>query len=108
MLVAPANMAPYGQISAYIEGEEDFDTYTKEWRISSLLMMLKKKKTIAIFLTVIGPKVYKLLAYLILPKEPENYSFEEVVKSLANQHKAERNPIYKRFVFYRCNQNTGE
>ena len=101
-------MAPYGQISAYIEGEEDFDTYTKRVKNFFIANGVEKEKKLAIFLTVIGPKVYKLLASLILPKEPENCSFEEVVKCLANHYKAERNPIYERFVFYRCNQNMGE
>ena len=69
---------------------------------------VERGKRLAIFLTVIGPKVYKLLTSITLPKEPKNYSFEEVVKILANHCKAERNPIYERFVFYRCNQNMGE
>ena len=96
-------MALYGQISAYIEGEEDFDTYTKRVKNFFTANGVDEGKKLAIFLNVIGPKAYKLLASLILPKEPENCSFEEVVKSLANHYKAERIPIDERFVFYRCN-----
>ena len=50
-------MAPYGLISSYIEGEQDFDTYTKKVKNYFTAKGVEVGKRLAILLTNIGPNV---------------------------------------------------
>ena len=44
----------------------------------------------------------------MLPKKPEDVTFEEITKALQGHYKSKTNPVYERFVFYKCNQKSGE
>ena len=54
----------------------------------------------AIFLSVIGPKVYKLLSSLMAPAVPGDKAFDELVGVLKNHYNPRPSEIVQRFKFH--------
>ena len=53
----------------------------------------------AIFLSVIGPKICKLLSSLVAPSKPEEKTYDELVVALTEHHSPALSEIVQRFKF---------
>ena len=61
-----------------------------------------------LLLALIGAPMYKLLANLVVPTEPGDLSYKEVVDKLDAHFKPKPVLIVERFRFYKRNQESGE
>ena len=59
------------------------------------------------FLSVIGGKTYDLLRNLLLPTDPKDKSFDELVEALKGHFKPKPLVIVERFHFHKRNQAAG-
>ena len=76
-------MALFGQLGEFIEGQEEWQQYAE--RMGHFLAVngvTTEERKHSIFLSVIGPKTYKLLCSLVSPNKPGDESFAELVQAL--------------------------
>ena len=72
-------MSNFGNIGEFRAEEEQFSSYTERIEAYFIANDIKEEaKKKSIFITSIGPKTYKLLRDLVLPKKPMH---ESLVKS---------------------------
>ena len=62
----------------------------------------------SIFLSVIGPKTYKLLCSLVSPNKPGDKSFAELVQALKSHYNPEPSEIVERYKFHTRFRKPGE
>ena len=75
-----------GQLGEFVEGQEEWQQYTE--RMGHFLAangVTTEERKRSIFLSVIGPKIYKLLCSLASPNKPGDKSFASAEKSLQPQ-----------------------
>ena len=62
----------------------------------------------SIFLSVVGPKTYKLLCSLVSPNKPEDKSIAELVQALKSHYNPEPSEIVERYKFHTRFRKPGE
>ena len=100
-------MALIGCVGPFVEGEEEFEDYITRIELFFEANSIKEK-TVASFLTVIGPKLYALVQNLIAPVKPKDSTYDDLVKVLKDHFKPKVITIYERFKFYNRQQEVGE
>ena len=60
------------------------------------------------FLSVIGPKAYKLLGSLIAPAKPGEKTYKELVKVMMQHHNPPPSEIIQRYKFHTLQRQPGE
>ena len=86
---------------------EEYDSKREEWPqyVERLGHYFKANKITAedmktaVFLTLIGPKTYKLLRSLVHPAAPGDKSYEELVQVLTKHYKPMPSETVQRFRF---------
>ena len=97
-----------GNIGAFIEGEEDFESYAQRCENFLKINKVAEGDKLLYFLTLVGPKTYGLIKNLVYPNTPEESEYKDVKQALLDHYKPQKNPVYERFVFYQRNQKSGE
>ena len=71
----------FGQIGQFVEDQEEWPQYADRLRhFLKAIGVTDSEKKRAVFLATIGPKVYKILCSLLLPTNPGEKEFEDLVK----------------------------
>ena len=102
-------MALFGQLGEFVEGQEEWQQYAE--RMGHFLTangVTTEDRKCSIFLSVIGPKTYKLLCSLVSPNKPGDKSFAELVQSLKSHYNPEPSEIVERYKFHTRFRKTGE
>ena len=60
------------------------------------------------FLSLVGPAVYKLVQNLVSPKKPKDCSYDELILASQTHYKPKTNVVYERFKFYNRSQGSNE
>ena len=98
-------MSNFGNIGEFRAEEEQFSSYTERIEAYFIANDIKEEaKKKSIFITSIGPKTYKLLRDLILPKKPMNESLEKILQILSKHFEPKPCEIVERFRFNSCNR----
>lgn len=101
-------MSLIGNIGCFVEGEEDFSTYCTRVELFFAANKVKDDIKVPCFLSLIGPKVFKLVSDLVSPKSPGSCTYDELEKALSDHFKPQVVLIYERFQFHKRNQKEGE
>ena len=92
--------ALYGHIGEFVEAQEEWRQYTKRiqhYFAANRVTDVERKR--AIFLSVIGPRTYKLLSSLVAPSKPGEKTYDELVVALTEHHSPAPSEIVQRFKF---------
>ena len=74
-----------GTLAEFNPEEQDIASYLEKVELFFIANNIAEEKKVAVFLTVVGQKTYKILRYHSAPKLPREKSFEEIV-TLFKQH----------------------
>ncbi len=108
-LTVLALMALFGQIGEFIPEQEEWPQYVE--RLEHFLCanaITNEERKRAVFLSTIGPKVYKLLCSLLSPVKPVDKSFAELVDVLKSHYSPKPSVIVQRFRFHTRFRRPGE
>ena len=99
----------FGTIGEFEAGREDWAQYAERlghFLIANGITGGDRKR--AVFLSVIGPKVYKLLGSLVAPAKPGEKSYKDLVKLMSEHHNLPPSEIVQRYKFHTRNREPGE
>ena len=99
----------FGKIEEFDSKEEEWPQYVERlghYFVANGVDVNEKKR--AIFLTLVGPKTYKLLRSLIHPATPNDKSYAELVEALTKHFKPTPSEIVQRFRFNTRSRKPGE
>ena len=91
-----------GHIEPFEIGNDDCELYAE--RLDQFMLangIDDEKRKVAVFLTVIGQKVYALLRNLVAPTKPHEKKYEDLVKAMMDHLKPKPLTIAERFKFNR-------
>ena len=97
-----------GRIDPFNENEEDWPSYAE--RLAQFLVVngvADEKKTAAL-ISLIGPKLYKLLKSLTAPDNPSTKAYTDLVKLLTDHLSPKPLVISERFKFYKRDQKDND
>ena len=84
-----------------MEGQEELSQYAERidhYFVANEVDGAEKKK--AVFLSIIGPQYYKLLASLVTPAKPGEKTYTEMVAALTKHYDPQPSEILQRFCFH--------
>ena len=90
----------FGHVGEFEEGCEEWTQYAE--RLGHFLTangITDGEKKQAVFLSVIGPKAYKLLGSLIAPAKPGEKTYKELVEVMTQHHNPPPSEIIQRYKF---------
>lgn len=99
----------HGSVGAFDRAEEDWETYVERVEI----YLAANKITDAaerrdVFLSVCGPKTYRVLRDLVAPKKPNEISYTDVVAQLKAHFDPKQGVAVKRYQFNSRSRERGE
>ena len=98
-----------GTIGEFQEGREDWKQYTERLQhFMDANGITDEDRKRAVFLTVIGPKAYKLLASLVAPAKPGEKAYGDLVKVMSEHQNPLPSEIVQRFKFHTRTQGPKE
>ena len=102
-------MALFGHIGEFAEGHEEWPHYVErmEHFLSANGIDSNERKR-AVFLSVIGPRIYKLLCSLVAPAKPGEKTFAELVAALTQHLAPKPSEIVQRYKFHTRFRRQGE
>ena len=90
-----------GHIGPFVEGQEEWPQYAERVEHFFTANGIKRDdKCLAVFLSIIGPQMYTLLANLVAPKKPGEKKYEDVVKELKKHYNLQPSEIMQQFRFH--------
>ena len=102
-------MAPIvGNISCFDESVEDFDTYCSRVEFYFVANGVDDADKKAVFVTLLGSKLFTLAQDLVSPKTLTDASYAEIVTALKKHFKPKVVIIYERYKFHTRCQSQGE
>ncbi|CAB3238863.1 unnamed protein product [Arctia plantaginis] len=94
---------------------EPFDVNSKQWpayirRVKQYILLneIKDELRVPLLITVVGEHTYSLMCDLCAPKNPEEKSFDELIKAVLEHLEPQRSEIAERHVFRLRRQRDGE
>ena len=98
-----------GHIEPFNNEKENWDSYAERFNHYLLANDIEdEKKTVSVFLTIIGSKTYELLRNLVAPGKPADLKYQELVEILGKHFNPAPLLIAERFHFHNRNQNEAE
>ena len=101
-------MAKIGSITGFDEEVEDFDTYCARVEFYFIANNIKAAQKKAVFITLLGSKVFSLLQDLVSPNNLTDVDYDDVVKTLHDHYKPKVVIIYERYKFHTRSQGQNE
>ena len=99
----------HGHIGEFNSQLEDWRSYTERMQNYFIANDIKSEsKQRAILLSVCGPRTYKLIRSLLLPQEPKDVSFADIVKQMTDHYQPKPSIIVQRFKFHSRSRKPGE
>ncbi len=100
--------AVFGQVGEYCEGQEEWPQYVERLgHFPTANGIAEEARKKAVFLSVLGPKTYKLLGSLVSPTKPGEKTFAELVAVLT-QHYSPTSVTVQRYKFHSRFRQPGE
>ena len=98
-----------GHVGEFVEGREEWSQYAERLgHFMSANGIIEAERKRDVFLSVIGPKEYRLLASLIAPTKPGEKVYAELVKVLTDHHNPAPSEIVQRYKFHTRGREPGE
>ena len=88
--------------------EEKIGTYLQRVELFFIANEIAPDKWVPVFLTLIGGKVYSLLADLLAPQAPCTKSFAQLSQVLKDHYEPKKVIVVNCFYFHRCFQGPDE
>ena len=101
-------MATLGHIGRFDPAEESILVYLEHVELFFAANGITDKKQVAVYLSVIGPKIYALLRDLLAPEKPQDKSVVALCETLRKRYKLKPVIIAECFHFYRHDQASGK
>lgn len=101
-------MAFIGHIDPFNEAEEDWPSYSERLAQFLVVNSVEDDKKTAALISLMGPKLYKLLKSLTAPEDPSTKAYEDLVKLLENHLSPKPLVISERFRFYKRDQKDSD
>ena len=101
-------MATYGTLQPFQPDDEGIAAYLERAAIYFRANGIKEDKQVAVFLSVVGGKIYALLRDLLAPAKPDTKTFTELSDALIAHFEPKPLVIAERFYFYNHNQKPTE
>ena len=109
---APANNVTFlgqiGRIDNYNDGVEDIDNYLERLDNFFEANQIPAERQAPSLLSLVGPKVYKLLKSLTAPDQPKDKTFEELCTTLRSHFKPKASLRTRTYRFQSRKQRDGE
>ena len=90
-----------GHVGHYNESEEEFATYSDRVDLFFQANDIADVKKVASFLSMVGPKLFKLISDLVSPKSPGKCSYTDIIDKVKAHYKPQTNVIFERYKFYK-------
>ena len=97
-----------GSVGPYVEEEEEFADYCARLELFMVANAISEEVKVPTFLTVVGPKLYKLIQNLLSPTKPKDAKYQDIIDTLKNHYKPKVITIFERYKFYNRKQEVGE
>ena len=104
-------MAGIGRIPEFDPSEDNFGTYSRRVEQYFIANGVKEEDDVrrrAIFLSVVGGKVFSLLEDLIAPAKVDSISYKDIIKILLDHFEPAPSAIAARYHFNRATRQVGE
>ena len=101
-------MSFLGNVGIFEENQEDFESYQSRVELFFVANDVEQAKYAASFLSLIGPKAYKLVKSLVAPKKPSECTYAYLTSTLKNHYTPQKIVIYERFKFLARAQKDNE
>ena len=94
-------MALFGQLGEFVESQEEWQQCAERMgHFFAANGVTTEERKCSIFLSVIGPKTYKLLCSCVSPSKPGDKSFAELVQVLKSHYNPKPSVIVERYKFH--------
>lgn len=101
-------MSSIGRLSEFNPSEESVDSYVLRLKHYFKSNDVKEDKRVSIFITVIGPKVLKVLSDIVSPSEIDSKTYDELVEVLKKHYSPKKLIVAERYTFSCRVQKPGE
>ncbi len=102
-------MSFVGSMEQFDPSEEDWPRYVSRFEQFLLVNdVTAAKKKVALLVTTMGPKTYRLLEGLVLPRKPTELTLDGMVKALGDHFVPKRSVIAETYHFHQRHQQEGE
>ena len=98
----------HGQLQEFIPKTENITAYLERVELYFVANGVKADKQVAVFLSVVGGKIYSLLRDLLAPKKPQDTSLAGLQSTLTDHFDPKPLVIAERFVFHQRSQQPNE
>uniref|UniRef100_A0A023FHF5 Tick transposon n=1 Tax=Amblyomma cajennense TaxID=34607 RepID=A0A023FHF5_AMBCJ len=92
-------MAKVGKFDTFDERSDSFESYLERFELYVLANDVAEGKKLAVFLTVVGPRVYEVLKNLPVPNSPASKTYDEVTALLKTHYSPRKAVIAERCRF---------
>ncbi|KAF9408536.1 hypothetical protein HW555_011804 [Spodoptera exigua] len=99
---------PIGKLEPFSLSSKQWPAYIRRVNQYILLNDVKDNLKVPMLITVVGESTYALMCDLCSPDFPENKTYEELVKLVADHLEPQRSEIAERHVFRLRRQREGE
>lgn len=99
---------PFGKIEWFELHSKQWSAYVRRIKQFMLLNEIKPSLQVAMLITLVGEPTYNLMCDLCAPAHPEDKTFDDPVKIVAEHLEPQRSVIAERHVFRLRRQNVGE
>ena len=93
-------IATYGVLQPFQPEDEGISAYLERATIYFRANDIVRDKQVAVFLSVVGEKIYALLRDLLAPDKPDSKTFKELAEVLTTHFEPKPLMIMERFYFY--------
>ena len=101
-------MATLGRIQKFDPKEETIEAYLERVQLFIQANGIKDKKRVAVHLSVLGSKPYRVLTNVLAPQKPSEKSYNELTRTLRSHFNPKPVVIAERFHFHRRVQSAEE
>lgn len=99
---------PLGKVESFNVGTQDWDAYVRRVKQFIALNNIEPNLHVATLVTLVGADCYALMCDLCSPVQPEDKTFEQLVKVVKDHLEPERSEIAERHIFRQRKQQHGE
>ena len=101
-------MTTVGRLTEFDASSDSVAAYVERAQLFFEANSIEEGKQVAVFLSAIGPKTYKLLRDLMAPTRPKEKPLKDIIAVLEEHFEPKPLVIAERFHFHRRQQKVGE
>ena len=97
-----------GRIDLFDEALEDWPSYSERLKQYLIVNKVDEESKVAALISLVGPKIYKLLKSLVAPEAPATKNYDDLITLLTDHLSPKPLIIAERFKFHKTDQNGSE